>query len=222
LEWPVAVERFQTGFPDCVLRRLDTGETMRVEFELLSSHFLAHGHSADECDLIICWRKDRALDGVEVLELRPIVETKRPDLLQHSAEVSEPSEVAFLADAEMHGATEVTLGLLRRLINQSRERGLEPEFLPGPEVVVSVGVGAQFFKVYSPDILALPLVRLDAGRHFGELARRLNAACPGLKLGSEDERTKGKGGQLSKLFDGANAVDKFVDAWAWFRIQRDA
>jgi hypothetical protein len=67
-------------------------------------------------------------------------------------------------------------------------------------VVFSVGVDAQFFKIYSPDVLVLPFVRLDAGRYFAELARQLNVACPRLALKSGDERTKSKGGQVSKLF----------------------
>jgi hypothetical protein len=159
LKWPVVVERFQTGFPDCILRRLDTGARLRVEFELLSSHFLQHGHSRDGCDLIICWRNDQPPGGVDVEELRAIVEEKRKDLLQNVTEPAEPSEGAFLQDAEMHGASETTLALLKHLIDQSRRRGLEPQFLPGPEVVLSVG--AHLFNVYFPELLGLPFVDIS-------------------------------------------------------------
>lgn len=35
---------------------LDTSLKIRVEWELVSSNFLAHGHSPKMCELIMCWK----------------------------------------------------------------------------------------------------------------------------------------------------------------------
>jgi hypothetical protein len=62
----------QNQFPDVELRReLPDGrwERLRGEFELQSSNFADHGHSIDECDLVICWQHDWRLCPIEVLDL---------------------------------------------------------------------------------------------------------------------------------------------------------
>jgi hypothetical protein len=48
----------QSAFPDCVIRNMETKETIKVEFEFNSSSFYAHRHNAKGCDLIVCWLHD--------------------------------------------------------------------------------------------------------------------------------------------------------------------
>lgn len=50
----------QQGFPDCIVsKKTPRGEKqIRIEFEYRSSSFKAHGHSAADCDWIVCWEHD--------------------------------------------------------------------------------------------------------------------------------------------------------------------
>lgn len=53
------VEVVQSGFPDCIAKRkIKPGrwQQVRIEFEFESRNFSIHKHSADACDMIICWR----------------------------------------------------------------------------------------------------------------------------------------------------------------------
>jgi hypothetical protein len=47
----------RSTFPD-VIAIDGAGEVKRIEFELNSSTFQAHGHSQEDCDYIICWNDD--------------------------------------------------------------------------------------------------------------------------------------------------------------------
>jgi len=47
-------------FPDALFEDMETNEQIRVEFESVSSNFLAHTHSPSDCDAIICWQDDMA------------------------------------------------------------------------------------------------------------------------------------------------------------------
>lgn len=63
------------AFPDCLTRRILPGRRKRfcecrIEFELRSRDFLAHGHPTDGCDLIVCWEHNWETAPLEVLELR--------------------------------------------------------------------------------------------------------------------------------------------------------
>jgi hypothetical protein len=63
----------QQGFPDCeVMREIEPGRCQREigEFEFESRNFLAHGHSVEHCDLIICWIHNWPECPLEVIELR--------------------------------------------------------------------------------------------------------------------------------------------------------
>jgi len=59
-----------TAFPDCRGRRIDTKTEVRIEFEYRSSDFVAHGHSPDACDIIVCWEQDVKLAQPEVIALK--------------------------------------------------------------------------------------------------------------------------------------------------------
>jgi hypothetical protein len=81
------IEEIKPGFPDCVARRF-TGrgwERVSIEFEYRSLHFKQHGHSATDCDLIVCWEHDWPGCPLEVVELREVIKSlpnkpiERPD-----------------------------------------------------------------------------------------------------------------------------------------------
>jgi predicted transport protein len=82
------VEEIKTGFPDCIGRRF-TGrgwELVAIEFEFKSSNFESHGHSPEDCDVIVCWEHDWPGAPMEVIELREVIRDlpnepiKRPDM----------------------------------------------------------------------------------------------------------------------------------------------
>jgi hypothetical protein len=68
-----AVTRIQPAFPDCeAMHEVRPGQwqKLRIEFEFESRNFLIHGHSPDDCDLIVCWNHNWEGCTVEVLELK--------------------------------------------------------------------------------------------------------------------------------------------------------
>ena len=69
------IESIRTEYPDCEGKRCVDKEGQRwehvlIEFEYKSSNFQAHGHSPEDCDLIVCWIHDWDQCPIEVLELR--------------------------------------------------------------------------------------------------------------------------------------------------------
>ena len=73
-----AVEKVQTGFPDCeALREVAPGKWQRVwvEFELYSRNYLEHQHAGKVCDIIVCWEHNwpECPEGIEVIELSKVV-----------------------------------------------------------------------------------------------------------------------------------------------------
>jgi hypothetical protein len=67
------VLRVQTEYPDCeALREMepDQWQKIKIEFEYESRNFLMHGHRADKCNLIVCWRHNWEESPLEVIELR--------------------------------------------------------------------------------------------------------------------------------------------------------
>jgi len=71
------IEEIKPGFPDCIGRRF-TGrgwERVSIEFEYRSSHFQDHGHSPNECDIIVCWEHDWPNCPLEVIELREVIKS---------------------------------------------------------------------------------------------------------------------------------------------------
>lgn len=70
------IESVRTEFPDCegkrsIDQKRQRWEHVLIEFEYRSSNFFReHGHSPDDCDLIVCWIHDWPDCPIEVLELR--------------------------------------------------------------------------------------------------------------------------------------------------------
>ncbi|MFA6472574.1 MAG: hypothetical protein WCU00_11080 [Candidatus Latescibacterota bacterium] len=73
-----SVEAVQAGFPDCEAKRqIDIGkwQRIRIEFEYESRNFRDHGHSPNDCDVIVCWRHNwqECPDHIDVVELSMVI-----------------------------------------------------------------------------------------------------------------------------------------------------
>jgi len=90
------IEIMQARFPDCTARRRirSQWELVRIEFEFESRNFLHHGHKADECDMIVCWKHNwpDCPKNLEVVELCTFV--KQPSPPARSLAPSHPAEPA--------------------------------------------------------------------------------------------------------------------------------
>jgi hypothetical protein len=69
------IESIQTDYPDCEGKRCVDPKKRRwehvlIEFEYQSINFREHGHSPEDCNLIVCWIHDWDDCPIEVLELR--------------------------------------------------------------------------------------------------------------------------------------------------------
>lgn len=180
LEIPLVLERVQTPFPDCTARRTDTGEEVRIEFELYSRHFKDHRHDVERCDLLVCWQDDwgKWPQGF-VLELRDVVQEKCPWIIQEVRE--KPIGARWCPETFLRRCEENRL-----LIDQMEEidvimdfaqtESLGPEWLDTPKGTFAVGDYRQFFKVHANGQIAFAFKHLDAGDHFPELFERLNVA----------------------------------------------
>jgi hypothetical protein len=70
------VQLVQTQFPDCeAMRQVEPGrwQRVRIEFEYESRNFLLHQHSAEHCDVIVCWKHNWPECPLDVVELREVV-----------------------------------------------------------------------------------------------------------------------------------------------------
>ena len=101
-----SIELMNAGFPDCEASRRVVGnrwERVRLEYEHRSRNFLAHGHDAARCDVLVCWDHNWPECPIEVLELSKIVKTLPPH--PRTAPPQPPAEDAATAAPETsHGA----------------------------------------------------------------------------------------------------------------------
>jgi len=72
------IETVRQAFSDCEGKRCydkekNLWEHVRIEFEYKSSNFKEHGHSVEECDLIVCWIHNWKDCPLEVLELKETI-----------------------------------------------------------------------------------------------------------------------------------------------------
>jgi hypothetical protein len=56
LDFPYIVQ-FQTDFPDVTVLGVNR-QLKKIEIEKVVSDFIAHGHSPEDCDFIVCWEND--------------------------------------------------------------------------------------------------------------------------------------------------------------------
>jgi hypothetical protein len=76
-----AITRVQTECPDCeAVRTVDHEhcQRVRIEFEKESRNFVAHGHSVNDADMIVCWKHNWPECPLEVLELSRLVTPELP------------------------------------------------------------------------------------------------------------------------------------------------
>ena len=73
------IEAVSPAFPDCEAKRREGSvwKRVRIEFELKSRNFAAHGHDEEGCDLIVCWEHDWPGCVLPVLELKSEIEKLR-------------------------------------------------------------------------------------------------------------------------------------------------
>ena len=72
------IESIRTEYPDCEGKRCvdkdeNRWEHVLIEFEYKSSQFREHGHSLEDCDLIVCWIHDWEDCPIDVLELKSAI-----------------------------------------------------------------------------------------------------------------------------------------------------
>ncbi len=70
-EW--ILDEYTDAYPDCTF--LVDGKRTRVEFEHFSANFVAHGHSPEGCDIIVCWKHNWPGCRLPVVELSQVINT---------------------------------------------------------------------------------------------------------------------------------------------------
>lgn len=65
------IKTIRADFPDAVLYK--DGTDVLAEFEFLSSNYLQHCHPMSFDGLCICWRRDKELDGINILSLEEYI-----------------------------------------------------------------------------------------------------------------------------------------------------
>lgn len=73
LEFPFVVTAVNDTFPDCEGVDPSTGKTIHIEFELLSRHYVDHGHPIEGCDYIVCWKDNWPDSPIPVISLQTLV-----------------------------------------------------------------------------------------------------------------------------------------------------
>lgn len=66
----------QAEYPDLVVEK--EGKQKNLEAEFLSSNYLNHGHPINEGTICLCWRKDKDIEGVEIIDLETYIR-RRPN-----------------------------------------------------------------------------------------------------------------------------------------------
>lgn len=122
------IEEVRTQYPDCVARRYTgTGwKKVYIEFEYVSSNFLAHKHNPQECDIIVCWEDDlnpdekKLLQDVEIIELRSIIED--PNIKNTEIKAPEKDIIKSSYDLNHHFRERGTLKPIQDLYSELDRR----------------------------------------------------------------------------------------------------
>ncbi|MGH9932787.1 MAG: hypothetical protein ACREA9_26590 [Pyrinomonadaceae bacterium] len=225
LDIPLVIDQVRTPFPDCLTRNAESGQPIRIEFELYGHHFIQHRHPLDGCDMMVCWIDDWCQwpDTLCVVQLRDVVRTKCPSLIDYFTD-REPRtpwhEDSFMQECLTNGLSEDHLRTIRSILRFAESHNLGPEWLKDPKGSFAVRDRDQFFKVYTDGWLGFPFSRLHAGDSFPKLARDLNDAfCKELIVVTDSTR-KGIGGDVAELFPTADRLAKFLGVWESFANQR--
>ena len=70
-EMKYRILRAQVEYPDLIVEK--EGKQINMEAEFLSSNYLNHGHPIDEGTICLCWRKDKDIEGVEIIDLETYI-----------------------------------------------------------------------------------------------------------------------------------------------------
>ncbi|REJ69408.1 MAG: hypothetical protein DWQ31_04915 [Planctomycetota bacterium] len=225
LDIPLIIEKVRTPFPDCIARRTDTNEEVRIEFELYSSHFKKHRHDINQCDLLVCWQDDLGKwpNGF-VLELHDLVKERCAWLIEEIRQkpLGVPwCEETFFQRCEENRLADEQLNEINIIMDFAKREGLGPEWLDTPSGTFAVGDYKRFFKIHADGQIAFPFLRLDAGDLFPELFDRLNTALEEQRfLPGAERKKKAREGirpqELGSLFQSRKQLDAFLDVWKWF------
>jgi hypothetical protein len=219
------IDLVQTAFPDCRAREVETNRPLRIELELYSRHFLLHGHNAEDCDVLVCWRDDHGKwpELLRVIELSREVARHCPGLIQdpdHRDPRAPWDRQSFLERANREGILATDLERILMLWEFAETHQLGIQWLASPTAVFAIGDNEQLFKVDSTGLVVFPFSRLECGTGFSALIERLNASIGRKMFVEADARTKGKRGRLSELWPTKEQFQRFLEVWTWFRTAR--
>lgn len=225
LDVPLIVDQVQTPFPDCRAHNAETGQPLRIEFELYGHHFIKHCHDPNGCDMMICWIDDWGQwpDNLSVVQLREVVRTKCPSIIEHISDRVPGApwyEDPFIEQCLINGVVGDRLQTIRAILRFAESRNLGPHWLTDAKGSFSVRDRDPFFKVYADGWLGFPFSRLKAGDLFPKLARELNEAFSREVVAATDCNRKGIGGDVADLFPTADHLEKFFAVWESFAAQR--
>ena len=225
LEVPLIIDQVRTPFPDCLTRNAESGQPIRIEFELYGHHFIQHRHDPNGCDMIVCWIDDWGQwpDNLCVVQLREVVRTRCPSIIEHITDREQRtlwSEDSFMQECRTNGVSEDRLETIRSILKFAESHKLGPQWLSDPKGSFAVHDRDQFFKVYADGWLGFPFSRLNAGDLFPKLARDLNDALGKELIALADITRKGIGGNVGELFPTADHLRKFLAVWELFANQR--
>jgi hypothetical protein len=226
LDVPLIIDQVRTPFPDCLARNAESGQPIRIEFELYGRHFFQHRHDPNDCDMIVCWINDywgQWPDNLCVVQLREVVRTKCPSIIEDISE-REPrtlwSEGSFIQECRRNRLPEDRLEIIRSIIKFAESHKLGPQWLSDAKGSFAVHDRDQFFKIYTDGWLSFKFNELDAGDSFPKLARDLNDALGKELIAETDSRSKRIGGDVAELFSTVDQLRKFLAVWESFASQR--
>ena len=172
------IEEASDSFPDCIAVD-DRGRPVRIEFEVLASSFLAHGHDPKGCDLIVCWQNDWPDSPVPVLELKQVVLQRAPWAVQHperrKAHEGAWDEAEFLAHANEAGAA--MLQGVKAIISQHSDVFAAVQGKGDQEATLGVwllrGGKGRIYTIFGRGFVDVDFTRLKSEPLREELRRRL-------------------------------------------------
>jgi hypothetical protein len=225
LDVSLTIDQVQTPFPDCRAHNSETGQPVRIEFELYGHHFLQHCHDPNACDMIICWIDDWGNwpDNLTVVQLWEVVRTKCTHIIERISDRIPGAtwhEDPFIEQCLINGVTGVRLQRIQSILQFAQSHKLGPQWLNDAKGSFAVHDHDQFFKVYSDGLLAFPFSRLNAGDSFPQLVRDLNDAFGKEIVAVTDCNRKGIGGDVGDLFPTTDHLNKFFLVWETFASRR--
>ncbi len=183
-----AIKKANDNSPDCIAINGE-GKEIRIEFELLASHFRAHQHDPHGCDLIVCWHNDWAECPVPVLSLRNVVVERAPwavrDLMDSGIHEGQWTLFEFIEHASSQYGRHDAVELAYRLIEVVKlypgvfraEMGTGDK-IPTLGVCLLRGGTRRVYTLQAGGKLYVDFTRIKAGTVRSELRNRLAILNP--------------------------------------------